>query len=88
MVPVASAMMATGSTGGLGFWVTMLAAFVASAGVEAVTFGERSVGLRRWRGGEERKNPIGRSVGFMGLRSLQMAAFRGIAYLFQRFAGA
>ena len=88
MVPVASAMMATGSTGGLGFWLTLLTAFVASAGVEMATVGERTVGLRRWRGGEERKNPIGRAFGFAGLRSLQLSAFRGLAYLLQRFVGA
>lgn len=86
MVPVASAMIATGSTGGIGFWLTMLTAFVASAGVELVTAGERTVGLRRWRGGDERKNPIGRAVGFAGLRSLQIAAFRALSFFLQRFA--
>jgi phosphoserine phosphatase len=88
MIPVASAMAATGSTGGLSFWGTMGMALVASGGVELLTAGERSAGLRKWRGGEERKNPVGRAFGFGALRSLQLSAFRVLTFLLKGFLGA
>jgi hypothetical protein len=62
--------------------------FVASAGTEVLTAGERVVGLRRWRGGDERKNVVGKTFGFAGLRSLQFSAYRAVLFLLQRAAGA
>jgi hypothetical protein len=88
MIPVASAMAAAGSTGGFGFWTTLGIALAAAAGVELVTAGERSVGLRRWRGGDERKNPVGRVFGFFGLRTLHLSAYRALAYFVGRLIGA
>lgn len=86
MIPMAAAMVAAGNTSALA--PTLASLFVASAGVEALTVGERVVGLRRWNGGDERKNPVGKTVGFWGLRSLQFSAYRALMFLFQRAAGA
>ncbi|HSA58994.1 MAG TPA: haloacid dehalogenase-like hydrolase [bacterium] len=86
MIPVAAAMAAGGHS--IGFLPTLAAAFIASAGAELVTVGGRVTGLRRWRGGDERRNPAGKTFGFWGLRSLQFTAYRALAFLFQRSLGA
>lgn len=97
MIPVAAAMAAAGLTGDFtsGFWAwwvtdlpaTLATAAVASAGAELVTAGERAIGLRQWRGGEERKNIIGKVFGFFGLRALQLSAFRALTFLIKGLSG-
>lgn len=87
MIPVAAAMAATGNAGSYGIMAALATALLASASVELVTGGERMTGLRRWKGGDERKNPIGRTVGFAGLRTLQLIGFRAIMYGLQRLIG-
>jgi len=87
-LPVTAALVAAGAAGPYGLTAALATAAVACAGAELVTAGERMTGLRRWKGGDERKNPIGKTIGFAALRAIQFAGFQalmyGIQYLFSR----
>lgn len=87
MIPVTAALVASGHGGPFGLTGALTTALLASAAVELTTAGERMIGLRRWKGGDERKNPIGKAVGFGLLRALQFGGFQALIHGLQRIFG-
>lgn len=84
MIPITAALVASGHGGPFGLTAALSMALLASAAVELTTAGERVIGLRRWKGGDERKNPIGKAVGFALLRALQFGGFQALMHGLQR----